>query len=245
MQHITDIKDIKKLGTIVCIWAHPDDETFTMGGIMAAAAQNGQKVICITATKGEWGVQDESRWPQVKLGQIRAAELRAAIKELGVESQHFLDFVDGECRDGDEEHAANQIAELIQRYNPDSIMTFGPDGLTGHTDHQAVSRWAGLARLKAGSKAKLYFAALTPDQFAGFNDADTALNFFFNTKKPPICDENNAAICVHLTDELFERKMRALKAMPSQYEKMFSQFDGKLRPAFGVEAFVEAENYAD
>ena len=72
--------DIKHLGTILFVAAHPDDETFNAGGILAAAARNGQTVIVVTATKGEGGVQDESRWPADSLGDIRAKELKQASK---------------------------------------------------------------------------------------------------------------------------------------------------------------------
>jgi LmbE family N-acetylglucosaminyl deacetylase len=37
-------------GTILSIWAHPDDETYLAGGVMAAASANGQRVVCVTAT---------------------------------------------------------------------------------------------------------------------------------------------------------------------------------------------------
>ena len=55
------------------VWAHPDDETYSMAGIMATAVKNGQQVICVTATRGEAGVQDHLRWPAHKLAEDRTA----------------------------------------------------------------------------------------------------------------------------------------------------------------------------
>ncbi len=62
---------VTELGTIMGIWAHPDDEIFSMAGIFALASQAGQNTVCVTATRGEQGVQDESRWPRADLASIR------------------------------------------------------------------------------------------------------------------------------------------------------------------------------
>src|SRR4249919_2707816 len=50
-------------GTILSVWAHPDDETYLAAGLMAAAVQAGQRVVCVTATRGELGSTDPDRWP--------------------------------------------------------------------------------------------------------------------------------------------------------------------------------------
>lgn len=233
--------EIKKLGTILCVFAHPDDETTTMGGLLTAAAANGQRLVIITATRGEGGVQDEARWPADELGSIRSAELEQALQILGVSDQHFLNYKDGECQQADTEAAAEQISEFIKQYQPDSIFSFGPDGLTGHTDHQAVSAWAARARAAVGSQADLYYAVLTPEQYKGFNAPDKELNFFFAIDNPPLCPPEETAICFRLDDQLFGKKMAALQAMPSQYDAVFSRFSAdNLRAGFGTEAFISA-----
>lgn len=238
---ITTPDDIKALGTILCVFAHPDDETFTMGGILAVAAANGQKVIVLTATKGEGGVQDASRWPAETLGETRAAELQAALTELGPIEQQFLGYKDGTCAASDATVAGEQIANIIRQYQPDSIFSFGPEGLTGHPDHQAVAGWAVEARRSAGSSARLFKSVLTPEQYDGFRAVDKQFNFFFNTSRPPICAETEAALCLHLSDDIYARKIRALRAMPSQYDKLFASFEeAALRGGFGIETFVEA-----
>lgn len=232
--------DVAKLGTILCVFAHPDDETFTMGGIIAAARKNGQRVIVVTATRGEGGVQDESRWPRENLGEIRTQELAAALKILSVEHHFYLDILDGACADADADETSGRIARLIDTYQPDSIMTFGPDGLTGHPDHRTVSVWASRAKKLSGSQAKLHHAALTPEQYDGFRAVDADFNFFFNTDKPPICEPGDTSICITLDDELFGKKMAALAAMPSQYDGVLRRFSSEdLRGGFGIEAFAE------
>ena len=59
------------LGTILSIWAHPDDETYLAGGLMAAAADAGQRVVCVSATAGEQGTSDPRTWPPERLGAAR------------------------------------------------------------------------------------------------------------------------------------------------------------------------------
>lgn len=238
-QTVSSRDDVAKLGTILGIWAHPDDETFTMGGILAAAAKNGQRIIIVTATKGEQGIQDELRWPAERLGAIREAELHDAMTILGIKEHELLGYPDGGCENVNPDEATFRIAELIRSYKPNSIFTFGPEGLTGHPDHQAVSQWAAEALKQSGHHASLFYAVQTNEQYARTQTVDNALNFFYNTPKPPTCDDADAAICVHLDNELIEIKKRALAAMPSQYQRMFEQFDDQaIEGCFDVEAFV-------
>ena len=240
MRQVSTIDDIKSLGTIMGIWAHPDDETYSMGGIMAAARQNGQQVICITATKGELGVQDEERWPPEHLASIRAGELAEAFRILGVETHHWLDYPDGGCKDADEKEAVALIADLISQYRPDTLMSFGPDGMTGHEDHITVSHWTRAARERAGSGAAVFHAIQTQRQYDASVEADKALDIYFNIDKPLTCDESQCDICFALPDDLFELKMSALRAMPSQTEAMLGLFGGSMRLSVGTEAFVRA-----
>lgn len=235
---MTSQQDIKSLGTIMGIWAHPDDETFSMGGIMAKAIQNGQQVICITATRGEAGIQDESRWPAHKLADIRTKELEAAYKVLGIKNHFWLDYPDGGCADIDEDEAVERITKLIDTYKPDTIFTFGPDGLTGHTDHSTVSKWAVAATKRAIKKPALYFAIQTTQQYTATLEADKHLNVFFNIEKPPIKDDCDCDICFCLDHDCMQLKKQALAAMPSQTEKMLTLFNEHIPDIIGSEAFA-------
>lgn len=219
MTHITTVDDIKQLGTILCVWAHPDDETFSCAGIMAAAIQNGQKVACITATKGEAGVQDPDRWPAEKLGDIRAEEMSEALHCIGCQNHHWLGYRDGECNKVSDAEGTNRIREFINRYKPDSILTFGPDGLTGHPDHQAVSRWATLA---AGNDIQIYYSVEEQEIYENYLvDLDKKFNFYFNIDKPPVRAAADCDIALDLSPELRQIKEKALRAMPSQYDFFF------------------------
>ncbi len=82
------------LGTLLGIWAHPDDETYLTAGLMAQAVRDGRRVVCVTATRGEGGSMDEERWPSATMGQVREAELMRCFEILGVTEHHWLDELD-------------------------------------------------------------------------------------------------------------------------------------------------------
>ena len=59
-----------ELGTILGVWAHPDDEAYLSAGLMARAVRNGSRVVCDTATRGEGESMDEERWPSDRMGEV-------------------------------------------------------------------------------------------------------------------------------------------------------------------------------
>jgi LmbE family N-acetylglucosaminyl deacetylase len=234
-------EDIKQLGTILTVWAHPDDETFTAGGILAAAVANGQKVICVTATRGEAGIQDESRWPASKLADIRAAELKKALEILGIEKHYWLGYKDGHCESVDQTKAAGQIRDFITPYQPDSILTFGPEGFTGHSDHKTVSLWTAQAVSQLKSKPKVYHAVQLREIYEQYlKRADASFNIFFNIEKPPLKDAKECDIYYKLTKEISDKKCQALVAMPSQTERLVKHFGDELPKALAYETFILA-----
>lgn len=225
MGHIRTVADVKRLGTILSVWAHPDDETFSAAGIMAAAVQNKQRVVCVTATRGEAGSQDLRKWPLQTLGQTRSAELEAALKIIGVTEHHWLGYKDGQCAAADSKQAVQQISSIIQSVQPDSILTFGPDGLTGHPDHQAISAWVTAAAQGVTPVPTVYHVVVDRQKYEVYlKAADDKLDIFFNIDEPPLCDGDDCAICFCCTDELCRTKCDALAAMPSQMERLMAAF---------------------
>ena len=63
--------DPASLGTILGVWAHPDDDIFLTAALMAAAVRVGNRVVDVTATRGEGGSMDEERWPSATMGAVR------------------------------------------------------------------------------------------------------------------------------------------------------------------------------
>jgi LmbE family N-acetylglucosaminyl deacetylase len=225
MQHIKNTEDIKRLGTIMGIWAHPDDETFLSGGVMAAAVANGQTLVCVTATKGEAGNYDHTRWPNVDLGSIRAAELDEALRHLGIKHHHYLNCQDGCCSDAPRPAIITRLCHLIDKYAPDTILTFGPDGWSGHPDHCQVSRWVSEAVSTHEKKPKVYHTLHTHEQYEKYlKQVDDKLNFFFNIDQPLLANADDCAICFELPKDICKQKLEALKAMESQTDKLFASF---------------------
>ncbi len=240
MRRLTSTSDIKQLGTILGVWAHPDDETFTSAGIMATAIQNGQQVICVTATNGEAGVQDELRWPANNLAEIRKHELAESLKITGVSNQHELGFKDGSCL-ADDDQGIDKVCNLIEKYQPNTILTFNKDGMTGHTDHIAVCNWALSAKIKTQTQAQIYHAVLAKEQYGNsLRTLDEELNIFFNLEQPNFVNAGNCDIYFKLSPELQELKFKAIEAMPSQTAKMLQDFEKRLIcDAFLTEVFIK------
>ncbi len=240
MQRITTVEDIKQLGTILSVWAHPDDESYLAAGVLAAAVKNGQKTICVTATKGEGGSQDPKKWPLETLGKVRTTELEKALEILGVHEHHWLNYHDGICKNVPIGEAAEKLADIIEKSQPDSILTFGPDGWTGHDDHRCVHQWVKAAVKKSGKDIPIYCVVHTPEHYDKyFKPADEALNFFFNIDMPPLIAAEQCDIYFDMPSEICVIKCDALAAAPSQTETLFKTFSRAfVREAFAVECFV-------
>ena len=242
-----DLPDISGLGTIMGSWAHPDDETFMTGGLLSMAAANGQKVICVTATDGARGVQDQSRWPAETLGVTRQNELATALNILGIDAPRMLGYDDGHCSAVNSSEVCAKLVSLIDTYEPDTILTFPPDGLTGHPDHMAVSNWTVSAAKDAKKIPAVYFATQTQESYDSFwKVVDTQFNVYFATDSPVFVPEKLCDIHVLLEPEIAEKKTSALKAMPSQYSAWFEYLgDHGVRAAVGSEALVLASKWVN
>jgi len=205
-------RDVADLGTLACVWAHPDDEAYLCAGIMALAAAAGSRVVCVTATRGEAG--DPARSHQ-EMARIREAELAACLEILGVREHHWLGYVDGTCAQADPGEAAGRIADILAEVRPDTVLTFGPEGLTGHPDHMAVSRWVGAAAALVGNGTRVHHAAHTVEWAAEFKPALDGLNVFAEGL-PPRTPTAELSIEIALPPDAVSRKIRALRAQPSQ-----------------------------
>ena len=117
------------------ILAHPDDESFAVGGTLAKYAHQNVQVILLCATHGEAGIQGVK--PE-EAGDIRERELRQAAEHLGIEV-YFLGYQDGRLANTPLEILLETIACWIDLVQPQVILTFGPEGVSGHPDHVTIS----------------------------------------------------------------------------------------------------------
>jgi LmbE family N-acetylglucosaminyl deacetylase len=205
-------------GTILGVWAHPDDETYLSAGLMAAAVDQGSRVVCITATRGEGGSMDEERWPTDMLGKVREQELLRSLDHMGVTEHHWLDMPDIDMDTPLPGSGAAAVRAIMGDVRPDTVLTFGPDGMTGHQAHMSVSTWATEAfHHDASDGARLHYATMTPayvDEFAPiFEPLD-----IFRPGTPPVTDPADLSIDLALDEEALDRKFRAILEHESQIE---------------------------
>ena len=171
---------------LMCILAHPDDESMGFGGTLARYAAEGVETYLVTATRGErgWFGRPEEYPGPTALGQLREAELRAAARVLGLQEPVFLDYVDGDLDQSEADEIVPQIARQIRRVRPQVVLTFGHDGLYGHPDHVAICQFATAAVVAAADEsqpelldrpahrvAKLYYKAARQETIAAYEAA--------------------------------------------------------------------------
>lgn len=136
---------------VLAVFAHPDDESLVAGGTLARYAAEGAQVALICATRGEWGpISDDALADYETLGQVRERELRAACEVLGIGWLRFLDLEDA-CVSAvigieEEQTVLEKLVRAIRELRPQTILTFGPDGLYGHEDHIAIGQLTAKAR---------------------------------------------------------------------------------------------------
>jgi LmbE family N-acetylglucosaminyl deacetylase len=128
---------------LMCVFAHPDDESMGVGGTLARYAAEGVETYLVTATRGQrgWPAQPEAYPGPEALGRRREKELRAAGEVLGLRRVDFLDYMDGELDQADPQEIVAQIVAHLRRIRPHVVITFGPEGAYGHPDHIAISQF--------------------------------------------------------------------------------------------------------
>jgi LmbE family N-acetylglucosaminyl deacetylase len=233
-----------ELGTILSIWAHPDDETYLAGGIMAAARANRQRVLCVSATAGEHGTDDPVTWPPARLGQVRRWEAAAAMAVLGLHEHRFLGYEDGTLSADDDTGIAH-VCRLLDEIRPDTILTFGADGMTYHPDHIAVHHWVTTAWKQRGCPGQLYYATSSIEFIERFRDLFEEWNMYMSDERPTGVPAARLDIHLRLAGCTLDRKLTALRAMATQTSGLIA----KLEPAtyaaqVGEEWFVTASQPA-
>jgi LmbE family N-acetylglucosaminyl deacetylase len=162
------------------IVAHPGDEAFGFGGAIASAAADGAYVVVVCATRGWFDPRLTEKPPapggknrDLKLGQlnwrnldtVREDELRRSVAVLGVRVVRMLDYAEGELDRADFDHLIGRLVEPIRMHRPEVILGFGPDGVTGDSDHVVLSRAVRAAYARA-AEPLAYEEVLEEDQTA-------------------------------------------------------------------------------
>ena len=237
----TTERDIAGLGTILGVWAHPDDEAYLSGGLMALARAAGSRVVCVTATRGEHGTGDPQTWPPDRLAVERAGELAHCLQILGVDEHHWLPYRDGGCAGVDAAEAVERLCAIVDEVRPDTVLTFGPDGITGHADHRTVGAWTAAAFVRsAPPAARLLYAASPHRRALRWTELNSRLGVF-EDGYPVVVPDDRLAVDLVLDPVTATRKVRALAAQATQTAGLIATLGVELYTAWvGDEAYVEA-----
>jgi LmbE family N-acetylglucosaminyl deacetylase len=209
--------------------AHPDDETFRPGGTLALLARQGVRVQVLSATRGEAGsCGDPPRCTPEELPAVRTEELRCACAVLGLAPARLLKYPDGYLREADPEALSADILDLIAEVNPQVMLTFGPDGLSGHRDHVVIGELAKRAFNRSATVASLYTLAVPASVASRFSmsqvqpvpDEDIGLRVDVSS----VWDLKRAAMDCHAT----QRSSTPMLTAPEITQRLF----------FGREYFV-------
>jgi N-acetylglucosamine malate deacetylase 2 len=130
---------------LLAVFAHPDDEAFRCGGMLALLAGRGVQVNVLTATRGEAGSCGQPPLCKTEeLAEVREQELECACNVLGIQPPKFLGYSDGKLAEVDDGEAAARITAVVRELRPQVLLTWPADGLSGHPDHKVISRWTSL-----------------------------------------------------------------------------------------------------
>lgn len=128
--------ELPRWSSVLAVVAHPDDESFGLGAVLSTFVHAGATVSVLCLTRGEastlHGVEGD-------LATIRAAELEAAARELGIADVALKDYPDGALEETDHAALVGEVTAAIDRVAADGLIVFDLDGVTGHPDHRHAS----------------------------------------------------------------------------------------------------------
>ena len=174
--------------TLMAVHAHPDDEATGTGGVLARYAAEGITTVLVTCTDGRCGDGPDGVKPgapehdPVAVAAMRRVELEASCAALKVTHLELLDYADsgmmgwpsndapGSFWGTPITEAANRLAALIQRYEPDVVVTYDENGFYGHPDHIQAHRVTMAAVALTGTPAKVYWTTAPHSAMAAFGE---------------------------------------------------------------------------
>lgn len=200
------------------LWAHPDDEAYLSAGLMDRVRRAGGQVTICTLTDGEAGFGADDPRTVAQRRELRRTELATAMATIGVDDVRFLGLPDGGLEATPWREVADLLQAVVTEVRPDVLVTFGPDGITGHPDHVVTSRLATQAWRSAvpeGERGELWYAAKTHDWLDEWRELHDRLGVWM-TDEPTGVEAAEIATVVDLDPAELDRKRAVLAAHASQ-----------------------------
>ena len=175
-------EDSTPVRRLTCLFAHPDDETFAVGGTVARYAREGVECHLYCATDGDAGRRSgvEVGGSREALGRRRREELARAARILGFASVHHGAHGDGVLGAVDGDLLVGELVAVLRATRPQVVLTFGPEGApNAHRDHRAISRAATAAFFLAGNPSAY------PEQLEGGREPWRPVRLLYATWKTP------------------------------------------------------------
>ena len=164
-------------GSLLLVFAHPDDESSSVAGTTAKYTQRGVSVDLICATRGEKGTRLDVP-PDVDTATAREAGLRVAAGITGIRDIFFLGYLDGDLEKADAGEVANRVMKTMRKVQPEVVITFGPDGISGHPDHKAIGKATTVAfemlTESGDGPRKLYYVTIPESAISEIGNEDLA-----------------------------------------------------------------------
>jgi LmbE family N-acetylglucosaminyl deacetylase len=221
---------------VACVFAHPDDDTFGVGGSLALHANDELQLTVIMATSGGAGrIADPSLATRETLASVREAEDVASWLALGLEPDlRFLRHPDGGLDGFPHAALVDEVRELLDAVQPEVVVTFGAEGITGHADHVTIGRAAteafGALRTAASGHAfsRLLHVAIAQSRLDRLNELLRERGYGPMDPTQPFMPRGvpDAAIGARVdVTPAYERKLEAIRCHKTQAELDDVPFD--------------------
>ena len=133
--------------SVLVVCAHPDDESFGLGAVLAAFADQGARTAVLCFTRGEASTLHAT---EGDLATVRSREFVQAAAALGVSRSELLDYPDSYLADQSTSELTAHVVRMVQEVGADLLLTFDEGGITGHHDHERATRVAVIAGTSCG-----------------------------------------------------------------------------------------------
>jgi N-acetylglucosamine malate deacetylase 1 len=219
--------------TVMVVAPHPDDDTFSCGGIMAILAKNGNKVVIVIYTNDDAGSKDLDMTSE-RLARIRKAEEEAACAVLGIPKENivWLGYNDGELEYADPHRLRGEIARQIKIHRPDAVFSLDP-GARFEQWHKTDHRQAAVITKDAFIAAEWHLYYPHHLLVENLKPYEVPVAYYYDSREP------NYTVDV---TEVWDQKIKAAACHVSQFEPSVSKYTPEMNEQTfaGIRAWGES-----